>query len=127
MSLGSDLTKNLLEKAGLPKSITMWKKYPLDQFLAFLGEIKAETKQDDETFHEFSDELLDYEIQNFLLIDTFTENCGCIVKRDIFRLINRLTNEIIGNHLNQLVEKGCLTMCWDDQYDEFIWRPTPKE
>jgi hypothetical protein len=52
MSLGSDTTFVLLNKAGLPRSITMWKKYPLDQFLVFLDGIKNEIKQDSETFHD---------------------------------------------------------------------------
>jgi len=81
----------------------------------------------DKNIGELSDEILTYEINKFIIVDDFNENSGCIVKRDIFRLINRLTNEIIGNHLNQLVEKGYLVMCWDHQCDEFVWRPTSKE
>lgn len=76
---------------------------------------------------ELPNEILDYEVGKFIVIDDFDKNSGCIIKRDIFRLINRLTNEIIGNHLNKLVESGYLVMCWDDRTDEFLWRPTSKE
>ena len=72
-------------------------------------------------------DILDYEIDRFILIDDNDDNKGIILKRDIKRLITSLTNEVISYHLNKMVDAGIMEMCWDSERYEFIWRPKLKE
>lgn len=90
-------------------------------------EIPTYLKKESLTSEDLPDIIFEYEISKFVIYDDYDISQGYIIKRDIFKLITSLTNEIIGRHLNHLVEKGILEMCWDDVYDEFIWRPKQKE
>lgn len=71
--------------------------------------------------------ILNYEIEKFVVIDEYNKNKGFINKNDIPRLVTSLTNEIICRHLNLLVDTGIMDMCWDSEKYEFIWRPKRKE
>lgn len=73
------------------------------------------------------EDILEYEVDKFVLVDEFDPNRGYINKHDVSLLITSLKNEIICRHLNELVDNDIMEMCWNKDKCEFIWRPKIKE
>ena len=132
--MGEDEKKDTLFRV---KDIRSFKEYVRRQvWKKFCGKIHDcfDDEDDDSilnkqelTEEELPQDILDCEIEKFVVQDEFDRNKGYILKADIARLITSLTNELISNHLNSMVDIGVMEMCWDDKKCEFIWRPKLKE
>ena len=104
----------------------VWKKFKVkisDYFEVDNDDVSSIVNKEEVDESYVSLEVLEYEVEKFVVVDEWNKNRGYIMKSDIARLITSLTNEIISKHLNKLVDKGTLEMCWDNEKYEFVWRP----
>jgi hypothetical protein len=74
-----------------------------------------------------SQDIIDSEIEKFVIIDERESNKGFILKDNVFRLLHSLSNEMISRYLNDLVDSGELNLCWDSKKHEFIWLPNKEK
>lgn len=61
------------------------------------------------------EDIIESEIEKFVIIDDRNPNRGYILRENLFRLIHSLANELISKFLNYLVDKEELVLCWDQK------------
>jgi hypothetical protein len=92
--------------------------------LFFQDSDKYSNKEIDIEEYDITDDDILLEAFDILIEDTNDATKYYAVSKDVSSIIGNITNKIIYNIMNDLVDRNILEMCWDGDKNDFMWRFT---